>query len=101
MSTPAPKSILRSDPARVSIVWQDGTTSEWTAADLRRACPCARCVHELTGERILDPRSVPDDITQHDLALVGHYAVSMTYSDGHHTGIYTWRFLRDLPSSPR
>ncbi|MEY2747445.1 MAG: hypothetical protein RL112_2487 [Planctomycetota bacterium] len=92
----APKSILRSDPTRVAITWQDGSTSEWTAATLRRACPCARCVHEITGERLLDPLSVPDDLTQSDLALVGHYAVSMVFSDGHHTGIYTWGYLRGL-----
>ena len=32
----SPKSILRSDPTRVVITWQDGTTSVWTAAELRR-----------------------------------------------------------------
>jgi DUF971 family protein len=92
----APKSILRSDPTRIAITWQDDTTSDWTAAALRRACPCARCIHEITGERLLDPTSVPDDLTQSNLALVGHYAVSMVFSDGQHTVIYTWGYLRAL-----
>ena len=92
----SPKSILRSDPTRVVITWQDDTTSVWTAAELRRECPCARCIHEITGQRLLDPTSVSDDTTQQDLALVGNYAVSMYFSDGHHTGIYTWKLLREL-----
>lgn len=96
MSDASPSVIRRTDPARVEIDWTDGTTSSFTAADLRRACPCARCVHELTGVRMHDPASVPDDLTQSDLKLVGHYALSMTFSDGHHTGIFSFGFLRRL-----
>ena len=36
------------------------------------------------------------DLTQADLKLVGHYALSMTFSDGHHTGIFSFGFLRRL-----
>jgi DUF971 family protein len=51
-------------------------------------------VSETTGQRILDPTSVPDDLTQANLNLVGNYAVSLRFSDGHETGIYTYSFLR-------
>ncbi|MBI1363873.1 MAG: DUF971 domain-containing protein [Proteobacteria bacterium] len=27
---------------------------------------------------------------------VGHYAVQLTFSDGHRTGIYTWAYLAEL-----
>jgi DUF971 family protein len=27
---------------------------------------------------------------------VGHYAVQITWKDGHSTGIYTWENLREL-----
>jgi DUF971 family protein len=27
---------------------------------------------------------------------VGHYALRIRFSDGHDTGIYTWRYLREL-----
>lgn len=92
----SPSVVRRSDPARVEIEWSDGAKSAFTAAELRRACPCAQCVNELTGVRTHDPATVPDDLTQADLRLVGNYAVSMTFSDGHHTGIYTFGILRRL-----
>lgn len=90
-----PRVIKRSDPSRVDIEWADGVTSSYTAAELRGLCPCARCVDEQTGVRVHDPRSVPAELTQTEVRLVGNYALSIVYSDGHHTGIYTWPFLRD------
>ncbi|HUX73479.1 MAG TPA: DUF971 domain-containing protein [Steroidobacteraceae bacterium] len=27
---------------------------------------------------------------------IGHYAVRLLFDDGHDTGLYTWRFLREL-----
>lgn len=95
MKSYTPKIITKSDPARVEIEWSDGHKTLFGAAELRRLCPCARCVNELTGVRTLDPAEIPDEITQADLVLVGHYAVSLRFSDGHHTGIFTFRFLRD------
>jgi DUF971 family protein len=34
--------------------------------------------------------------TIQSLELVGNYALQPVWDDGHHTGIYTWEFLRDL-----
>jgi DUF971 family protein len=96
MPSANPKVIRRSDPARVEIEWDDGAKSSFPAAFLRRQCPCAQCVNELTGERMLDPASVPAELTQADLALVGNYALSMRFSDGHHTGIFSFAYLRRL-----
>ncbi|MBK7642201.1 MAG: DUF971 domain-containing protein [Planctomycetes bacterium] len=96
MSSAKPKVIRRSDPARVEIEWEDGARSSFPAAFLRRNCPCAQCVNELTGERMLDPESVPSELSQADLNLVGNYALSMRFSDGHHTGIFSFAYLRRL-----
>jgi ATP-binding protein involved in chromosome partitioning len=95
MSSAQPRVIVRSDPSRLSIEWLDGHTTSYTAAQLRAICPCARCVNELTGERMLDPRSVAADLTHRDVRLVGHYAISIAFADGHDTGIYSYPFLRD------
>jgi ATP-binding protein involved in chromosome partitioning len=93
MST-TPTRIRRSDPSKVVFEWADGLSAEFSAADLRRRCPCAACVSETTGQRMLDPSSIPDDLTQAGLHLVGNYAVGLRFSDGHETGIYTYSFLR-------
>jgi DUF971 family protein len=45
---------------------------------------------------MLDPQSVPADTTHADLALVGNYALTMRFSDGHHTGIFSFAYLRRL-----
>lgn len=94
MSSATPKVIRKSDPTRIDVEWSDGARTTYSAAELRRVCPCAICVNELTGVRTLDPASIPDDLTQSDVALVGHYGLSMRFSDGHHTGIYSFVFLR-------
>jgi len=94
MPSTQPKVITRSDPRRLEIEWADGHRTCYTAAELRRMCPCAECVSETTGVRIHDPASVPDDLEQRDLSLVGNYAVSLVFSDGHSHGIFTFDFLR-------
>lgn len=91
-----PRLIRRSDPTRLEIQWADGATSHYSAAELRAACPCARCVNEVTGVRMHNPASVPADLRQHDGKLVGNYALSFRFSDGHDTGIFPFRMLRDL-----
>ena len=35
-----------------------------------------------------------------DMQLVGQYAVCPTWADGHHTGYYTFRHLRDACPCP-
>ena len=58
---------------------------------LRERCPCAGCVHELTGQRLLDPKSVRPDIRADEIELVGRYAIRIRWSDRHSTGIYTFQ----------
>ena len=66
------------------------------AYDVRCACPCALCRDENTGERTLDPATVPQDVSVERIQPLGHYAVSIAWSDGHATGIYSWDYLRRL-----
>ena len=77
------------------ITWPD-CVSDFPLAFLRRQCECASCVNEWTGERILDPASVPDDIAIQKMDLVGSYAVRIEWSDGHNSGLFTWDRLREL-----
>ena len=51
------------DATRLRIVWKDGEFSEYAPRELRIWCPCAGCVDEMTGERILNPDMVAEDIT--------------------------------------
>lgn len=86
------------DPAsrELVITWNDGHTSRYAFRMLRLRCPCAMCVHEWTGEMLLDLSRVPPDIYPKEIAQVGAYALRFTWSDGHLTGIYTFASLRAL-----
>jgi DUF971 family protein len=91
---PAPASIRQAGPRDLEIVWADGHVSVYPVAYLRRACRCAACIDERTGERILDPRSVSDDVKPLRVDPVGRYAIHFTWSDGHASGIYSFEHLR-------
>ena len=94
-----PQVITRSDPSKIVIEWADGHETTYRTAELRAICPCANCVDEVSGVRTHDPESVPAELTHRDVQLVGNYAISLVFSDGHQTGIYTFGVV-DLGSLP-
>lgn len=94
-----PREIEQEGEAGLRIAWADGLTSHYTASALRRACPCAQCVNEWTGERMLQPERVSDALSIQDVQLVGRYALNFVWSDNHETGIYSFRLLRELGES--
>lgn len=91
-----PREIKQEGESGVRITWADDRVCQYTAAGLRRACPCAQCVNEWTGQRVLKPDTIAEELTISDLSIVGRYALNFRWSDGHETGIYSFRYLRDL-----
>jgi len=91
-----PQQIRQSGPRHLAITWSDGVESVYEVRALRLACACAHCVDEWTGAETLDPESVPVDVEPRRIAPVGRYAIQIDWSDGHSTGIYSFRRLRDL-----
>lgn len=78
------------------ITWEDGHVSEYGFRYLRQLCPCAECLDEVTGEKRLDPESVPLDLEGLKVAKVGNYALNFSFSDNHATGIYHFELLRAM-----
>jgi len=93
---PIPLEIIGLGKREVRFVWEEGGEDVWSTRELRLACTCAMCQSEATGERLLDPQSVPEDISVADMHLVGNYGVGIHFSDGHTTGIYRFRNLTRL-----
>ena len=91
-----PREIKQDGDAGLRITWADNRVSNYTAAELRRVCPCAQCVNEWTGQRVLRPEAVSEELTIENLSVVGRYALNFVWSDGHDTGIYSFRYLREL-----
>ena len=94
-----PEEIRQGGPRELEILWKDGQRSVYDVVYLRRACRCALCVDEWTGKRILEPGEVADDVRPVKMSPVGRYALSIHWSDGHSSGIYTFEYLRTLDSS--
>ena len=91
-----PREIVQDGAAGLRITWADGRVCHYPAAGLRRACPCAQCVNEWTGQRTLKAEMVSDEVAIEDISIVGRYALNFQWSDGHETGIYSFRYLREL-----
>lgn len=96
-ATPPPTSILRVPAEQaLAISWPDGLAKKLNLVELRAQCMCARCVDEITGERIVEIDGIDPNIAIEQMQLVGNYALRIHWSDGHHQGLFTWRHLRQL-----
>ena len=93
---PVPIEIHRDDH-QVVLKWSEDHESAFPARELRLACQCAQCRNELTGEMLLDPQTIPDDIKPMSISLVGGYGFQIEWSDGHGAGIYTYESLYEAP----
>ena len=91
-----PVQIVEESDSEISIKWSDDAETQYTATQLRRSCPCAGCINEWTGEKMLDDAKIPEDISIKHTSIVGRYALNFHFSDGHDTGIFSFAFLRKV-----
>jgi len=107
-----PEAIERVGDSAIRITWSDGLTTQWTVSELRKACPCATCrekhgkiaANSDDGDRAGQPKKpmllpVLSAAEARPLRIdamqpVGTYAYNVQFSDGHHSGIYTFARLR-------
>jgi ATP-binding protein involved in chromosome partitioning len=95
-SRTTPVGFGRRDPRTLSVLWQDGRRDDLDVRDVRLACMCALCVQEMSGKKILDPKTVRTDVAPRTITSVGTYAVTIAWNDGHGSGIYSFEHLRSL-----
>lgn len=94
---PVPTQIEAGERA-LTIHWSDGPIKHHDYVLMRRSCRCAACIEELTGRPLLDPDSVPADVSPTAITPVGTYAIQIEWSDGHRSGIFTYDHLRTMPT---
>jgi DUF971 family protein len=104
---PASVKIHVSNGAGVDIAWSDGHASHFDFLYLRDHCPCATCNDERAKKESLAdsspafasspalPMFKPKPKAQSAQA-VGQYAIQISFSDGHSTGIYSYDLLRSI-----
>jgi DUF971 family protein len=97
--------------AGVDIAWSDGHRSHFDFDYLRDRCPCATCNDQRAKKESLSeassafrsspalPMFKPKPRAQSAQA-VGQYAIQISFSDGHSTGIYSYEHLRSICPCP-
>ena len=86
----------------VAIRWSDETESYYQMDYLRAVSPSA----ETQGETDLLGNPMGPDQLDHDFTgvtvtgwkSIGSYGIQFHFSDGHRTGIYTYEYLKNLPT---
>jgi prepilin-type processing-associated H-X9-DG protein len=96
-----------SNGAGVDITWADGHASHYEFAYLRDECPCATCNDAREKKASLSemassfksslalPMFKPKPRAQ-AANVVGNYAIQISFTDGHSTGIYSYDHLRNI-----
>lgn len=91
-----PIQIVEESDTEFTIKWSDDSETRYNALFLRRRCPCAMCINEWTGEKMLVDDSIPEDIKIKSTAVVGRYALNFVFSDQHDSGIFSFQYLREI-----
>ena len=89
-----PIGLARRDARTLSILWEDGHRHDFDVRDLRLACHCALCVEEMSGRKLLDPKTVRPDVSPRRITSIGNYAIGFDWNDGHNSGIHSFNDLR-------
>ncbi len=103
MPDPTPRHLDLDKDRGLTVHWSDGRQSFYPIAHLRRMSPSAD-MRELRDEQRRNPLTVlPATAAHHhgpvtalDAELVGNYAIRIRFSDGHDTGIFSWKYLREI-----
>ena len=98
MNQPKTVNIL---PDGIHIEWDDGKDCTYAHRDLRGECPCAQCVNEMTGKRMVGKNQISPTVEALDYLQVGRYALQFLWSDTHQTGIYPYTLLRSICSGEK
>jgi DUF971 family protein len=93
MDTPAGITVKQKSRV-VEVTWKDGTNYALPFEYLRVFSPSAEVRGHGGGEGKLELAKEFVGITR--VEPVGVYAVRLHFDDGHNTGLYSWKYLREL-----
>jgi DUF971 family protein len=85
---------LGKDRSTLNVRFDDGAEFALSAEYLRVFSPSAEVQGHSRDQRVTVPGKKEVSITAID--SVGNYAVRLTFSDGHNTGIFSWSYLHRL-----
>jgi DUF971 family protein len=94
-TTPRPTDIrLHQLSRKLEISFDDGSRFSLPCEYLRVHSPSAEVRGHGPGQEVL--QTGKEDVNVVEIEPVGQYAIKLTFSDGHDTGLYSWDYLHDL-----
>lgn len=94
-STPRPTDIkLHQASRKLELTFDNGKQFELACEFLRVYSPSAEVRGHGPGQETLQVGK--EDVNITGIEPVGQYAIKITFSDGHDTGLYSWDYLYDL-----
>ena len=85
---------VRTQSRVLSVRFDESESYELPFEYLRVNSPSAEVQGHGPGQKVLVRDKHEVRITA--VEPIGHYAVKLVFDDGHDTGLYTWRYLREL-----
>ncbi len=85
---------LRRQARVLHVAFEDGQSFDLPFEYLRVHSPSAEVRGHGPGQERLPLGK--ENVVITGVEPVGHYAVRLTYDDGHDSGLYTWAYLREL-----
>ena len=81
----------------LEITWNNSELKSIKLVNLRNNCPCAICAAEKEewGAKYI-PIYTNEQLTISKINIVGSYAISIEWTDGHSTGLYDFDYLYKL-----
>ena len=83
--------------ATLELVYDNGNCHQLSAEYLRVFSPSAEVQGHGQGQAVLQYGK--KDVQFLDIEPQGHYAIKITFSDGHDSGIFSWEYLFQLGES--
>ncbi|TZG36895.1 DUF971 domain-containing protein [Agrobacterium sp. B1(2019)] len=95
MSDAWPTELLVSkDRRELTVSFDDGSVYRLRAEMLRVLSPSAEVQGHGPGQKVTVPGK--RDVAIRSMVATGNYAVRIIFDDGHDSGIYTWKYLKEL-----
>ena len=82
------------DKRMLTVAFDDGASFSLPAEMLRVLSPSAEVQGHGPGQKVTVPGKRQVGIR--NVVATGNYAVRIAFDDGHDSGIFTWRYLREL-----
>ena len=85
---------LRERSRLLTLSYEDGQTFDLDFEYLRVHSPSAEVRGHGQGQEKL--QTGKEAVRLIEIEPVGHYALRLVFDDGHNSGLYTWKYLREL-----